>query len=339
MTHIGLFLTNQNPLGTDQRVAIEEQVQLAHAARDAGWDSIWTGQHFLSEGVTMLQPVPFLARLAPETGDMRLGMGICLLALANPVDVAEQFASLDIITNGRLVFGVGLGYRDVEFDAFGIAKSGRVARFEENLRIVTELWSGRKVSSDVDWCRLTDVTLTTLPLQRPRPALWMAANNDSAVTRAARLADTWMINPHAAMDTVKRQLELFAVARAEAGRGPATDIPLIREVFCAPTRQEALEMAQPHLANKYQVYASWGQDKVMPGKEDFAQAYEPLSADRFIVGSPQDCAAQLASWLDLGITTFIFRTHWSGMPVQSSLQSIDLLSKEVLPALGGGKYG
>lgn len=335
MTHFGLFLTNQNPPGTDQTVALGEQVRLANAARDAGWDSVWTGQHFLPEGMTMLQPVPFLARLAPETGDMKLGMGICLLTLANPVEVAEEFASLDIITGGRLVFGVGLGYRDVEFEAFGIGKTGRVARLEENLRIVTELWAGNAVSSDAPWCKLDNAVMTTLPLQRPRPVIWMAANNDGAVERCARLADTWMINPHAASDTVKRQLELFAGTRKAEGLAPADDIPLMREVFCAPTREEAVAAAQPHLAGKYQVYANWGQDKVMPSKEDFAQAYDQLSADRFVVGSPQDCVDQLAPWLDLGITSFIFRTHWSGMPVEQSLQSIDLLSREVMPHLGG----
>ena len=90
----GLFLTNQHPVGTDQVTALREQITIVHAARDNGWDMLWAGQHFLAEGMTHIQPLAYLARLAPETGTMRVGIGINLLSLLNPVDVAENYAAL-----------------------------------------------------------------------------------------------------------------------------------------------------------------------------------------------------------------------------------------------------
>ncbi len=117
----GIFLTSQYLPGSDQVRALEEQIAMTRAARDGGWDSLWVAQHFLPEGMTMLQPMPFLARLVPEAGDMRFGLGILLLALLNPVEVAENIATLDVICRGRLTFGIGLGYRGVESDAFGLA--------------------------------------------------------------------------------------------------------------------------------------------------------------------------------------------------------------------------
>jgi alkanesulfonate monooxygenase SsuD/methylene tetrahydromethanopterin reductase-like flavin-dependent oxidoreductase (luciferase family) len=332
---VSLFLTNQQPPGTDQLAALEGQLQLCRAARDGGWDSVIVGQHHLSEPLSHLQPVAFLARLAAEAGDMRLGVGICLLALHNPVDVAEAYASLDVVCGGRLIFGVGLGYRDVEYAAFGIARSERLRRFESNLEIVLALWRGEDVTVDLPWCHLDRQHLSLLPVQGPRPPVWMAANSDGAVARAARLADTWMINPHATRATIERQLTLYRQARTDAGRCESpTELPAMREVFCAPTRREALELAAPYLTQKYEVYAQWGQDKVLPGDEDFSVPLEQLESDRFVIGSPEDCLRQLLPWRDeLGVDHFVIRTDWAGMPSEVALASLRLLSKEVLPVL------
>ena len=330
---VGLFLTNQQPVGRDMVGALDEQIAMLHAARDAGWHSVWAGQHYLSEGLAHVQPQPYLARLAPEAGDMAVGIGILLLALHNPVEVAEAYATLDVVCRGRLVFGVGLGYRQVEYDAFGVPKGDRVRRFEENPRIVEALWRGEAVDADSAWCRLRGARLTVLPVQRPRPPLWMAANNDAAVARAARLADTWFINPHATTATVRRQVELFDDVRRTEGLGPLRERPLMREVFCAPDRKSARELAQPYLSSKYRTYAEWGQDKVMPDRESFDVAYDELEQERFVVGSPEDCLRQLLPWRELGVDHFVFRTHWSGMPLESSLRSIELLAEEVVPVL------
>ncbi len=331
---VGIFLTNQHPVGRDMVRGLDEQLAMLHAARDAGWDSAWVPQHYLSDGVAMLQPAPYLARLAADAGDMTLGLGIMLLALHNPLDVAETVASLDVICRGRLIFGVGLGYRDAEYNAFGITRSERVRRFEENLRLVQALWTGEKVDADLPWCRLNGASLTIRPVQRPHPPIWIAANNDVAVKRAARLGDAWLINPHATRATIAGQLAIFREVRGAHGRPPAAETPLIREVFCAPDRATAHALAGPNLSAKYQVYANWGQDKAMPGQESFDIPFDALEADRFVVGTPDDCLRALLPWRDeLGIDHLIIRSHWSGMPVEHALQSIKLLAREVMPVL------
>jgi alkanesulfonate monooxygenase SsuD/methylene tetrahydromethanopterin reductase-like flavin-dependent oxidoreductase (luciferase family) len=247
---IGLYLTNQHPVGADMVEALRGQIRLLHHARDHGWDSAWGAQHFLPT-MAMTQPVPFLARLAAEAGEMRVGLGILLLALANPLDVAETYASMDVVSGGRFTLGVGLGYLEVEYDAFGIQRRERVRRFEENLRLVEALWAGEAVSAELAWCRLNDAKLTILPVQRPRPPLWMAADGDRAVERTARMADSWIINPHATTSTIARQLQLFDQVRRELARPPLPELPAIKEVVSARTRERALEIAKPYLTAKY----------------------------------------------------------------------------------------
>jgi hypothetical protein len=119
---VGIFVTNQNPLGTDMVSALDEQFAMTRLARDRGWDAVGTGQHYLIEGMSQLQLIPFLARLAAEAGEMTGVAGVLLINLHNPVEVAECIASLDVIWRGNFVFGVGLGYREVEFDAFNVPK-------------------------------------------------------------------------------------------------------------------------------------------------------------------------------------------------------------------------
>jgi len=332
MTDFALYLTNQHPPGTDMREGFAESLQLFRQVRDAGWDMVFTGHHYLST-FAQFQPVPFLARLAAEAEHLTLGLGVQLISLLNPLDVAEHIATLDVICGGRFIYGVGLGYRDVEFAALGVPTEGKAARFEANLDVIVRLLEGETVTVDHPWCQLDGAQLATLPVQRPRPPLWIAANSDRAVERAGRLGDTWMINPHARTDTIVRQLELLHAAREGAGRGQLRALPLMKEVFCAPTQEEAVRLAAPYLGAKYAAYAEWGQDKALPDDETFALPFAELLADRFVLGTPDDCLRELAPWRELGIDTFVLRSHWPGMPVEHAQSSLRLLTDEVLPAL------
>ena len=331
---IGIFLTGQHPPGSDIVAELEGQYAMTRLARDRGWDAVATGQHYLSEGVRQLQLVPFLARLAAEAGEMTGIAGVLLAGLHNPVEVAECIASLDAIWRGNFVFGVGLGYREIEFDAFGLARGHRVRRFEQCLDVVRRLWTGDSVTFENEVCKLANVTATCLPLQKPHPPIWIAANSDAAVRRAARLGDSLFINPHATMAVITGQMALY---RAELARNhkpfPAV-LPYLREIFCAKDKKTALEMAGPHLAAKYQTYAQWGQDQVLPGHDSFRQSLDALLRDRFVLGSPEECWEQLRPcWEEAESNFLIFRTHWSGMPVGHALSSMRLISDELLPAL------
>jgi alkanesulfonate monooxygenase SsuD/methylene tetrahydromethanopterin reductase-like flavin-dependent oxidoreductase (luciferase family) len=331
---VGIYLTNQHPLGTDMVSALEEQLIMLRAARDRGWDGVATGQHYLSEGMSQLQLVAFLSRLAAEAGEMTGIAGVLLLALHHPVEVAEQIASLDVLWRGRFVLGVGLGYRDVEFDAFRVPRGQRRRLFEENLTLIKRLWTEDAVSFDGERCWLDKVTMTIRPIQRPHPPIWFAATTDQAVERAARWGDTWFVGPHATLPTVVRQMTLYRTALARQGRSVPRDLPILREIFCARDRAAALQVAGPVLASKYGAYARWGQDGALPAEETFQRPFDELAKDRFFLGSPDECFTQLRAFVEqAGVNYFLLRTHWSGLPLSAALQSMRLLSDEVLPAL------
>lgn len=332
---VGLFVTNQQYLDTDMVSALDDQIAMVHMVRDKGWDSLFSGQHYLNEGNNkQLQIVPFLTRLMPEAGEMTTGLGILLLGLHNPVYTAETVATLDIIARGNFVFGVGLGYRDVEFDAFGVPKGQRVARFEEYLDLVKRLWTEDSVTHESETVKLDGVHMNIRPVQRPYPPIWVAANNERAIRRAARMGDAWYINPHSTMETIREHLAVYRDELAKAGRPMPRELPAVKEIFCARDRATAIEMAAPYLMGKYQDYAKWGQDKVMPENESFDQEFDELLESRFVLGSPEECYEQLRPyWEEFGVNHLTFRTHWTGMPLASAMHSIRLISDELLPEL------
>ena len=243
---VGLFVTNQQYLSTDMVTALDEQIAMVRLVRDRGWDSLFSGQHYLNEGNNQqLQLVPLLARLIPEAGDMTVGLGILLLNLHNPVYTAETVATLDVLAGGNFVFGVGLGYRDVEFNAFGVPKGQRVKRFEEYLELILRLWTEESVTHHSDTCQLENVRMNLRPVQKPYPPLWIAANNDRAIQRAARMGDAWMINPHSTMDTIRQHMAVYRDELSANGKPFPKELPAIKELFCAKDRASALEMGRP----------------------------------------------------------------------------------------------
>ncbi len=322
----GLFVSAQHPADDDPGSRLAEHVEQVRLVREAGFHSIFAGQHFLPDPFQMLQPVPLLGRLAAEAGELRVGAGILLLPLLNPVEVAEEAATLDVLTGGRFVLGVGLGYRDVENAAFAVP-GDRVRVFREKLDVVRRLLEGEEVTASGEGYRLEGARLAPLPLQRPRPPIWMAANSDAAVRRAARLADTWFVNPHASVAEVERQLALF---RAERGSEPA-ELPMLREACVAPTDEEALAIARPYLAPKYEAYVEWGQSDVLPPTDTLRRGWEELRAGRFIVGSSETATEQIRALSALGVTELVLRVQWPGLPQRDALRTLDLLASEVIP--------
>jgi alkanesulfonate monooxygenase SsuD/methylene tetrahydromethanopterin reductase-like flavin-dependent oxidoreductase (luciferase family) len=176
--------------------------------------------------------------------------------------------------------------------------------------------------------------MTLRPVQRPHPPVWFAANNDAAVVRAARLADAWVINPHAKLEVLERQMGVYRQALREAGRPFPAELPIIKELYLASDRSTALRECRPFLEAKYKAYASWGQDKALPEGDSFAHEFEELVADRFIVGAPDDAVREITRYAErLGVDSFIFRVQWPGMGQAKVLRTIALLAERVFPAL------
>jgi alkanesulfonate monooxygenase SsuD/methylene tetrahydromethanopterin reductase-like flavin-dependent oxidoreductase (luciferase family) len=316
---------------------VQEILEHVRVARECGFASIWAGQHFLSHPYQMLQTVPLLARVSAEAGDMTLGTGIALLPLLNPVEAAEHAATLHAIAGGRFVYGVGAGYRHEEDRAFGLTRGRRAGAFEAKLAVVRSLLAGERVTAAGDGYELQEAALAPVP--SPPPPIWIAANSDAAVERAARLGDAWFINPHTRLDELERQIAIFDATRAAAGRPARAVTPIIKEVCVAETDEEALACASPYLEAKYESYVAWGQSEVLPGGDTLRREFDALSAEgRFVIGSPESCATQLQEHIErLGVDHIVVRVQWPGMPSEPAVRSIRLLAGEVLPALRGGR--
>ena len=263
----GLQLNSQHPATENMRDRLQELLEQVRLAQAVGFHSIVAPQHYLPAPFQMLQPLPLLARIAAEAQQMRLIAGIMLLSLQNPIALAEDIGTLDAICNGQFTLGVALGYREPEFQAFGVAKADAVPRLLEVLSILKRLWTEEKVDHHGRFFTIPGVTLTTRPVQHPHPPIWMGADSDPAVRRAARLADTWYINPHAKLETLERQMALYRETLAERGKPFPREIPIRRELFVAKDRDTALRTCMPYLERKYQTYVSWGQSGALPQED------------------------------------------------------------------------
>jgi alkanesulfonate monooxygenase SsuD/methylene tetrahydromethanopterin reductase-like flavin-dependent oxidoreductase (luciferase family) len=329
---LGVFLSGQHPPETSPATAVRDHLEQVALARELGLDSVWAGQHFLSHPFAMFQSIPLLARMAAEADGMTVGVGILLLTLLNPVEVAENAATLDAIAGGRFVLGVGFGYRSVENAAFGV-RSRRADLFEQKLDVVRRLLAGESVTIAGDGFELDDARLALVP-DRP-PPVWIAANSDQAVRRAARLGDAWFVNPHGRLDELERQMRLFERERTAHSLPIPQTTPVFKEVCVATTDEQATEIARPYLKNKYEAYVQWGQSEVLPPSDTLRREFDELRAGgRFVLGSPETCAETLIDHVDrLGADHFVCRLQWPGMPQQQVLSSMRLLAQEVLPAV------
>jgi len=332
----GLILTNQHPPGQPIGDRFQDTIEQVRLARDLGFDLITFGQHFLLNEFQAMQPAIAAARLAAETGTMRVGLTIYLLPLLNPVAIAEEAASLDIVTGGRFIFGIGLGYREAEDNAFGLKPGERVTKLRAHLDVIKKLWTGEPVDYLSESCRLDHASMALRPIQQPHPPIWVAANNDRAVERAAEIGDTWIINPHATLATIGRQMGLYRAALEQHGKPFPDELPMMREVCVAESREAALQLARPSLEQKYKAYVAWGQQKALPSDDDMTQAFDDLLRDRFILGEPAACADEIQRCVDeTGANMMIFRITWPGMPQEGVLQGLKLLGEQVRPRIRG----
>lgn len=321
---IGLYLHAQHPPGMDPEAALAEHVEQTRAAASGGFASLFAGQHFLPDPFWMFQPVPLLSRLAPEAAGMELGVGVLLLPLLNPVDVAEQSATLDVISGGRSVVGIGYGYRAVEDAALNVPAK-RASAYAAKATVLASLLAGETVSAEGSGYALDSASLTLRPLQRPRPPIWAAAVTETGIRRQAPLADAWFMPP---MSTLSELVQGLATDTEARGGVRSERVPLMREACVAPTDAEAIATSRPFLEEKYRVYAGWGQS------DSLRSGWDCLAQDRFLVGSPETVAREIdAITKRLDATDVLLRLAWPGFPHAATMQSIELLASDVIPRL------
>ena len=328
---IGIELGNELFAGQPMGPRIDALLREVAEAGDLGFDCAHVGQHYLSSPMQTIQPLPLIARLAAEAGEMALGTGILLLPLLHPVDVAEQVATLDAICGGRFIFGVGLGYEEEEFRAFGLERRDRRGRFEESLAIIKRLWTEDRVDFQGEHFSLTGVVPTARPVQKPYPPVWIAANNHPAVRRAAQSGDVWYANPHAMYSTLAHQMEIYQEALGESLVPVAHEVAVMRDGFVAESRAAAMGAVRPSIEKRYQVYREQGQDEALPPGDRFDKPFEELAKDRFIIGDPDDWIAEIKRYEALGFTYMVVNYHTLDVSDKDALACLRMLGREVLP--------
>lgn len=330
----GLFVTAIHPRGEDFALRLAEHREQVDMVRQVGFTSIAAGQHFITQPLQVPATIPFLTSLADVSGQMRLVIGVALLPLMQPVLLAEDVATLDWLSGGRVVLGVGIGYRPAEFAAIGVSTRDRVGRFNETLTIMRAIWSAEDTwSFHGKYYSFDNLPGGLRPKQQPHPPLWVAADVDNAVRRAARLGAAWYINPRAKLEALKEQSHVYDEALAASGSARPAEFPIRREAFIARTDQEARAMAVRYLKRMLEIYEAWGQYEVMPAADKKDRSFgEDDIPDTYLVGTPERVAELVQTYNEeLGVNHFVLRMQWPGMPHRDVMNSIELLGEKLIP--------
>jgi alkanesulfonate monooxygenase SsuD/methylene tetrahydromethanopterin reductase-like flavin-dependent oxidoreductase (luciferase family) len=318
----GLYLSTQFPSGDDIEARWSEARQQVVTARDAGFGSVWAGSHYLTYPMVSMQPVPLLARLIPDTGTMTLGTNVLVLPLLNPVAVAEESATLNLLSGGRYVLGVGLGYRDAEFEAFGVAKRQRVPRFEEAMQVMRLLAEGELVTHRGQAFSLTGVGLGGRSDALGPVPIYIGGTAAPSIARAGRLADGLLMDIYLTLDQLEHQAAAFRASAQEAGRD-AGELVVLRECMIGRSGAAALDACRSAIEGKYATYSAWGQDSFLDEADKFDKPLETFIKDRLLIGDASDVRREIMRYRGrLDASHFVFRAHWPGLPIESALNTI-----------------
>ena len=314
------------------REALEEVV----LGEELGFDSVWMEEHHGIKNHYWPSPQMVLAGFAARTSRVQLGTDVIVLPFHHPLKVAEDAAMLDVISNGRLVLGVAIGYRPEEFAAFGQPLERRGARFEEQIAIMRRLWSEESVTFEGKYFKLENVRMEPKPIQKQIP-IYLGAWGPLGMKRAATIADAWIPGPVADLPKILAAREQYHAALRAAGKDPAAvPQPLTREVVIAATEAKARELAERHLMVNYRdEYGSgtWSHPLIDSSDKATVTALDAIGKDRFVVGTPDQCIEKIRMFRDaVGADHFICRLFFPGMPHEHIMEELRLLAKEVIPA-------
>ena len=323
----GVMLNHQYLADEDLGARIDEGVEQTELIRDRGYDLLFSHHHFLANLQTP-QPIPILTHLVPYSGEMRLGIAVYIATLEHPVAIAETFATLDQISKGRTIFGVGAGYREHEFETFGVPHKTRLSRLYETIEVCKGLWSGEPVTHHGKHFDLDEQRIGFRPAQGAEIPVWIGANGPKTIVRGAAHCDTWIASPHLKFKWLSGNLAAFKQEQQRLGLETAgRDYPCVRELYVADTDQRAREELEPYIGKEYEAFSSY--DSV------YDNHYEEMWEKAFLVGSPESIAAKIETLAEGGWNAFVFRCSWPGMPHEMTMRTIERFADEVMPRFAG----
>ena len=320
--------------------------ELARIAEEAGFDTLTLGHHHFMPG-NASDPLTVLAAVAARTTRIRLGTGIFQLAIHNPVRVAEQLATVDQLSGGRVTLGVGTGWWPLEYEVHGSSYRERGARTEEALEILRLVLGGEKTAYEGRFFRFPELTVHPRPVQVPRPPLWVAGVVDAAVERAARLGDAWLCGPVQSLARAKSCLEVYRAACQRLGR--QDDWVLRRFAWIGRDREQVMGEVLPRYVEG--LLAHWREsveepeERALLARIDAGEAVSPeeITRDRLLIGAPGDLIEQIRRFQRETGCTHVHAAFGAGLPARESEVStlgafeeqatmLRLFGEQVIPA-------
>jgi probable F420-dependent oxidoreductase len=322
-----------------------ETFELARLAEEAGFDTATIGHHHFMPG-NMADPLTFLMAVAARTERLRVGTGIFQLPVHNPVRVAEQVATIDQVSGGRVSLGVGLGWWPLEYEVHGSVFKERGARMEEALEVLRLVWQGEETSFEGRFWSFPSLTVHPRPVQQPNPPLWVAGVVDAAIDRAARLGDAWLCGPVQSISKATAMVGTYRGACARHGKAP--EWILRRYAWIAPTRAEVEDDVLPDYVDG--LMAHWresveeAEEQALFARIDAGESVSPaeIADERLLWGSPDDVIAQIERYRARTGADHVHAAFGAGLPgkgqasmgdFEAQAAMIRLYGQEVIPAL------
>lgn len=325
----GLWYDFRNPPQWRQDPARLYEATIAQAARAEalGWDDVWLSEHhFIEDGYTPSM-LPLAAAIAARTRRIRIGTSVLLLPLHDPLRIAEDSATIDIVSNGRFDLGVGAGYRVGEFHGFAIPRKERDGRMEEAVEVIRRLFAGERFTFEGRYYTYRDIQLFPLPVQKPMP-IWLGGFLPKALERAGRIGDGFIsIGPIASL--VEPCLDAVRKRKGDPSKFPIAGGYMWLLVARDPERR--WKEALPHFVYQLGLYASWFKEA---GMSVFSPAWtrEELERTGFHIVRPEEAVGKIRQYVDENrVTSFYGWTVPPGLPPEWSDEHIELMAKEVIP--------
>lgn len=328
---VGVLLSDF-PKSWGPRRQFSELLRQVEAAQRNGFTYLCLGQHFLYGEYTCLQPIPTFARLAAEVDpNVRLVTTILMSPVYHPVQLAEDLATLDVMTEGRLIAGIGLGYRPEEFTYLGVPFGERVRRFEEGLELMKAIWTQPSVSFAGEFWELESAEPHIETWQQPYPPIWLGGHAEKAIRRAGRVADGWIIPPAVEEADLGPLLEVFRAGQAALGLTPSLQ-PLRRNVFLGRDKQDAMEQFMRASANRYLHYARNGHEQWRV--DEIERNFHDAVGHHVLAGSADQVLGELRRLAaTFPVNPLILRAGWPDMDPDWFVSYVDQLGLELVPGL------
>lgn len=343
----------ENPAGRSEKEIVDEQFDVMVRAEEFGFDSVWPAEHHFSEYGYCASPAVTLAAVAARTKRVRVGTGVVVLPLNHPIRVAEDFALLDLMSDGRVDLGVGRGYQPHEFHGYGIDQTRSREMFHESVEIIQKAWTEERLSYEGEFYRFHDLSVRPKPLQQPHPPIWMASLSPETFELCGRYGFNLMCAPVFGfnVNTGVTQIDAYRQALSDHGRDPAAhEIGGLIMTYVAETTQQALEDFRDAVMWYYRTFAKYiappkGQAAVKTYEfytraRDFLEVVEwdaIVGAGAVVCGSPEQVVDRIAQIRELtGMTHYLAWTRIGGLAHPKVLRSMELMAERVMPQLRRG---